>query len=412
MLLVLLALFLLPYSAQAATIAAADCNRDTVNTALTSASDGDTITIADGSCTWTTGIDVTKQVTIRALNMTSTTGGRSTQSVVITNNSATVPLFKLTSGNSYHVGLAGIRFNEGTSTINHLRVTGTGTKVPRVWDCYFETYNRSGNQDNAAIYWLSNGGILWDSYLRGLSSVETVSGSAFIVESQIGWTTASTMGTADTDGSSNMYIEDSTFYNFNLVVDAEKNARVVIRHNTYDGSWGEHHGLTTNPGARHSEVYDNTFTISMNLRNLARQYYWIRGGTAVITGNVADNAPDPGSYGAPDLLRIGEDSDSYDNTYPPDGTPEVYMPGWGHNGAAFVSDPIYMWSNTGARGETYRWTSTFWENFVQLNRDFYLSAKSGWTRYTYPHPLRSGESTPSSTATHRGISIGGGVSIR
>ena len=40
----------------------------------------------------------------------------------------------------------------------------------------------------------------------------------------------------------------------------------------------------------------------------------------------------------------------------------------------------------------------FTSEFVKLNRDYFLSAKPGYTPYPYPHPLRSGTQSGSGSS--------------
>ena len=200
----------------AATRTAASCSTSDVQSAVNTATDGDVVTIPNGSCTWTSGISTTKQIQIRAQNYTPTKGGSNTQNVIITNNSTTGPLLAFTSGNNYHVGVVGIRFNEGTSALNHVRFNGTGSKVPLVSDCYFEVKNRFGDQPGiAVIAWLSQGGVMWNTWIQGvgggLGGQCCPEGASFLVNSPRAWETASTMGSLDTNGTVNVYVEDSTY---------------------------------------------------------------------------------------------------------------------------------------------------------------------------------------------------------
>src|SRR5947209_1950886 len=82
-------------AASAVTMTASGCSVAAVQAAVNSAADGDTVVIPNGACVWTSGISTTKQIQIRAQNSAPVAGGRSTQSVVITNNSTT-PLFDFT----------------------------------------------------------------------------------------------------------------------------------------------------------------------------------------------------------------------------------------------------------------------------------------------------------------------------
>lgn len=380
----------------AATQTAASCSTSAVQTAVNAASDGDTVVIPDGSCAWSSGISTTKQILIRAQNFSSVSRGRSTQSVVITNNSSG-PLFQFTSGNNYHVGLTGIRFNEGSGNVNHIRFTGTGSKVPLVNDCYFEVKNRFGNQpDIAIIAWMSQGGVMWNSYVQGVGSGIggqcCPEGASILVNSPRAWESASTMGSLDTTGTVNVYVEDSTFKNFGQSPDVDDNGRFVMRYSMVDGASGLTHGFTSAKGGRHAEYYNNVFTTTTSNRNLPGRYFWLRAGTVLFTDN--DVSVQNMGYGAPSLLDIG------DNTNP-SGYPQARQPGWGHNGSGSVIDPIYIWNNTGAGAAKWSVESA-WASNVQQNREIYVNngAKPGYSKYTYPHPLRTGGgSTPPTDTT-------------
>ena len=385
---------LIPGLAKGANITAASASRDAVQAAVNSASDGDTILIPNGSATWTNGISTTKQIIIRAQNITSTPGGNTTRNVVITANNTSGPLFDFVTGNSFHCGLAGIRFNWGSRDDNYLEVSGSGTKPMLVWDCYFEVGEPgAGNAVTTAIIdWSAQGGVVWNCRFVGLGTggVGGIGpyGACFYINSPRAWNTASTMGTLDTSGIINIYMEDCSALNVSQFPDIDENGRFVSRHNTLDGSWGLTHGFTSNWGGRHFEYYNNTFSATNPVRNLAGRYFWARAGTGIFTDNVVNNAADPGEYGAPVQLDIG------DNTSPGP-YPQPRQPGFGHNGTANVSDPIYIWNQTGARA--YAWgVQSGWESNVQLNRDIFVNsgAKPGYAKYPYPHPLRASVGAP------------------
>ncbi len=377
----------------AATFTAASCNTSDVQTAIGLASNGDTVTIPDGSCPWSSGISTSKQIWIRAQNYTPTPMGTGTRRVTITNN-ASVPLFDLTSGNSFHVRLSGIRFNEGSGTNNHLRTGGSGTKVPLVDDCYFEVKNRFGNNpDAAAIAWKSLGGVLWNVMIQGvgggLGGQCCPEGASFLVTSPRGWYTNSTLGALDTNGDQNLYIEDSTWQDFGQSPDMDDNARVVIRHSTMNGTSSLTHGFTSAFGGRHFEFYNDHFETTTNNRNIAGRYMWARAGTGVLTDCVVDTQNQ--GYGTPLFLQtIVEGGGSY---------PKSRQVGWGWDDGSDHIDPVYLWNNTGAGA--YSW-GTQSSDFIQVNREVYANngAKPGYTKYTYPHPLRSGGPSPVAPPTN------------
>ena len=139
-------------TAQGATISASSCSLQDVQAAVNAAADGDIVSIPNGSCSWSGGMSTNKQIIIRAQNYAPTRGGTMNRSVVLTNNAGSTPMISLTSGNNHHVGVVGIRFNDGSGTGNYLRLSGTGSKVPLVADCSFEFELRNGNNPNERNY--------------------------------------------------------------------------------------------------------------------------------------------------------------------------------------------------------------------------------------------------------------------
>jgi hypothetical protein len=67
--------------------------------------------------------------------------------------------------------------------------------------------------------------------------------------------------------------------------------------------------------------------------------------------------------------------------------PALYQVGRGKNQ---VADPAYVWNNT-ANDTTFNIVAD--PGQVEANRDFFTSAKPGYTPYQYPHPL-SGPRAP------------------
>jgi hypothetical protein len=382
-------------NSHAATIAAANCSLTSVQTAVNTAVDGDKVVIPDGSCAWSGGISTNKQIKIEAQSYTPTPRGTMTRSVTITNNSS-APLFSMQSGNNYNVGVSGIRFNEGTGSANAIKFTGSGSKVPLLNDCSFQNKQRNGSAaDVALISWLAQGGVAWNIYIDGTGFGSggdpgpTVGSVSVHFKSPRAWYTASTLGTLDTNGNINVYIEDSTFINTGGG-DLDDNARVVMRHCTFDGSVWITHGFTSTWGGRFWESYNNTYQVTSALRNHAGMYFWARAGHGIFTDNIVNNASAPQNYGNPSQLRVG------DNTKPT-GYPQARQPGWGHNGTSNVIDPIYIWNNTGGQAYSYQIESAWSSNF-QLNRELFVNSgpKPGYSKYQYPHPLRSGSSSTNS----------------
>ena len=382
----------------------ADATQAEVSACVSEASNGDTIQIPNDTSTWTSGITTTKQIIIRAENYTATPAGTegsgaATRNVILTNSLSSGHMFTFTTGDSYHVGLGGIRFNQGSSDGGVVYFSGSGTKPPKIFDCNFHDIPHRSSPAEHVIDFSCIGGIMWNVVMLG-TSIDVVGESGLLVKSPKAWQSNSTMGMDDTNGIINLYFEDSTFTNLGIVPDIDDNGRFVARHCVYDGAWAQTHGFTSTWGGRHWEFYDNTFQITSLAKNLANRYFWARAGTGVFTENEVNNPSDPGEYGNMYQLNIG------DNTSP-GSYPQDRQPGGGWEDGNYVVDPIYMWSQTGARAYTYNFANG-WDAIVVLNRDIFVNngAKPGYTKYTYPHPLRNEieeQETPANTI--QGIQI-------
>lgn len=376
--------------AEGANVPAASCSLQDVRTAVDSASDGDVVTIPNGSCAWSGGISTSKQIRIQAQNYTPTARGTLNRSVTLTNNSGS-PLIALTSGNTYHVGVGGIRFNEGSGSANHVRLSGSGSKVPLVYDSAFEIKNRFGSAaDVTGLSILSQGAVIWNSYFNGvgggLGGQCCPEGAGILVNSPRAWSTPSTMGALDSAGSVNVYFEDSTLANIGQAPDVDDDGRFVMRHSILDGTWGITHGFTSRTGGRHFEYYNNTFSVTNANRNIAGRYFWVRAGTGIFADNVVNAPANPGEWGNPVLFQIG------DNTSP-QGQSQARRPGWGHNGTSDIIDPIYAWNNTGARANSWGFNGQpgGWQATVVEGREVFVNAgaKPGYSKFAYPHPART-----------------------
>ena len=58
-----------------------------------------------------------------------------------------------------------------------------------------------------------------------------------------------------------------------------------------------------------------------------------------------------------------------------------------------MSDPIYVWNHTGVNAYDVGLSNQIpaWGSVVKPNRDYFMNtgAKPGYTKFTYPHPLRA-----------------------
>jgi hypothetical protein len=367
---------------RAATVAAASCTQANVSTAITSAATGDTVTVPAGTCTWT-GFTIAKAITLQG-------AGTGSTNITLSGNTIT----KQASG---VIRVKGFSFSKssGGNESKGWTITGAWQGVEPV---IFE-YNAFTIDFSGLILVQTPGGVIFahnsftsginDSFLQ-LKDPTDPSGS---------WTSADTLGTRDTDGKKNIYVEDNTFYGSNAQgIDADDSSRIVYRYNTLTYSAWNSHGLDSSAqGIRHFEVYNNTFQHTPSTDEIANQNWaiWVRGGTGVIYGNTIPDLAG-GYWGDKTELRFsirGAEDIRPQGTCGQVSYPVPRQIGQNHNGTSYFTDPIYIWSNVGtmAIGAGFDWGnpcgftfSTFW----QEGRDYVLNTpRPGYTAYTYPHPL-------------------------
>jgi hypothetical protein len=416
-------------------ITAASCNVTDVQSAINSANNGDTVVIPNGSCSWSTGISTNKQITVE---------GQSVGGVTITHVAGAANLLSFTIGNTFHTTIANLRFMPGNGTGNYVTVNGTGL-APLMHDMYF---NLPNFQLQHAVMWTVTGGVIWNTTFESTDTKYPGSDSGcLLVKSNIPWDSPSTMGTLDTNGDKNLYIEDSTFHNVGQCPDVDDNGRVVIRHSKIIGSSGLTHGPSSATGGRQVEFYGNSFTYPDPTRNLNR-YFWLRAGTMVVTNNDIQwiNGPSypnktsfafvveaarwgVGGHGCCTgymcFHQVGSGASSTVQS------PILTSAGQVPSDKFQLSDPIYIWNNTGtgqgsahygineadaaqdnchntnpATGKEY---ST--ADFYQEGRDHFYDdssnpnsgAKPGWAPYKYPHPLTQGSGSGAQPASPTGL---------
>jgi hypothetical protein len=397
-------------TAHAATITATTCSASNVQSSLNAAANGDTVVIPNGSCTWTTGVTTSKQVIIT---------GQSKGSVIITHGAGAVNLFSITTGFAFSTEIRNITFLVSSGDGGRYLDIGGDGKVPLVHDNYFRV------PDFVLIHAIRlsrSGGIFWNNTFESLDATGTSGSSGsgsgvFQLNNDSGgssWTTASTMGKADTTGTANTYIEDNTFSNLHQqAIDIDNNARAVIRHNILNDSTIVSHGAdTSTDGARHVEVYDNIFVFHASGSNgpityplAVNRWWYIRGGTGLITDNVIPDITSP-MWGPKEEFVFTVQNLRRDAGPNPCRTsyPAPHQVGQSHDGSAPITEPLYIWNNTGFQNpgdEDYSPNecgpgAPTTSSFVQPGRDYVVgSPKPGYTKYSYPHPLRGGVGIPS-----------------
>jgi hypothetical protein len=113
-----------------ATATASSCSQADVQAAIAAASDGDTIVIPAGACSWTIGVSLSKGIHLR---------GISPGSVTLIHDAGADYLLEITEDDTHLTEISNLRFVEGTGTADgHLAVYPGGRPV-LVHDNYFET---------------------------------------------------------------------------------------------------------------------------------------------------------------------------------------------------------------------------------------------------------------------------------
>jgi hypothetical protein len=423
-------------TAEANTITASSCSVSDVQAAINTANNGDTVIIPNGSCTWSSGITFSVQITLQ---------GASTTGVTITDadtNSADSLLLANT-GSSFHTTIANLNFLPGTGTGVYVTVHDSpGALVPLMHDVSFNIPNF---QLQHAVQWFATGGVIWNANffstqnLNGSCGQQIGSDSGSIVVKSYGipWDSPSTTGTLDANGTLNTYIEDSVFSYVGQAPDVDDSGRIVIRHSQFIGSSGLTHGTTSTYGGRQVEIYNNSFTYPNANRNLNR-YFWYRAGTTVVTNN-SFQWINGGCYpNKPTLQFVVENAQALADHGCCTGYMCFHQPGSGASltshspssvgsgnptqtpGDPFqISDPVYIWNNTGnGQGSSHYSTNEGTtgapcnnvnpntgqlyqtSDFYVAGRDYFYDdssnpnsgAKPGWAPYQYPHPLRNATS--------------------
>ncbi len=374
---------------RSATVNAASCTHAAVQAAITTATDGDTVNVPAGSCTWQ-AFTLTKAIHLK--------GPGSSQSSI--GLSGTLGIAKNARGSTR---LSGFTFsNAGTSTL--ILVTGpAGGPPPMIHDNVF-TVNAAG-----VMKYETNGGVIYRNVFRstrplsnGLSDDEGIQHKMPQAQAEAEWRSADTMGTRDQDGRRNLYVEDNVFENMaTQSTDFDDGARVVFRYNRLVNAGFNSHGLDTSPaGLRHFEIYGNSFQYPDPSKNQVWMI-WIRGATGVVFNNDIANITGSTWGDKSEIqfsVRMANDggvrgcATSY---------PAPHQVGQNHDGTRQFTDPVYFWGNTGSTvWEIREWPNTCGQNindYLRPGRDFVFASvpKPGYMPYAYPHPARAAVAPPS-----------------
>lgn len=378
-------------------VVAASCERADVLAAIAAARPDQEVVVPAGECHWTAGVDVTGIVGLRGAG----------DATVIVHDAGAESLFDVSERADRSIELSHLLLRQGTGGAEawqgmfvHLGGDGRPALLHHLRMEMTTSSRRAMRID-------SHHGVVFECTFDGAGN--DVSAIAIFGASD-SWSTPHTMGTADTDGTANVYLEDDEFLRIPFqALDPDTDSRVVIRHNRFAESAMSSHGAdTSDVGTRHWELYGNTFeftdhgdcdgSLTANLPYL----FFVRGGTGVITDNTIPDVSSCAWGDKSEILFTVMNLRRNDGPHPCwDTYPAPHQVGQGHDGTMAVTDPVYLWDNRGGGNydapgrndydpdECGGGPST--DDFVVAGRDYVTgAARPGWAPFAYPHPLRAG----------------------
>jgi hypothetical protein len=295
-LLLVLAIVLIATPSFAATITAADCEDHSVASAIAAASEGDTVIIPPGTCTWADQMTITKGITIKGSSKTQTIIKHGLASS--TYNTALIKFLGMTSTMTPVVSdigfvvdtsstvpfMGGLIIISGASNTNY-------TSTFRIHDCDFTTSRQVNGSHFINIYGAYG---LIDNNTFSLTTASNYTLQSITVYgfsmagNDLG---AAAWGRAIEYNSANaVYIENNTFtYSFlsDGAYDAAAGARIVFRYNNVIGTNIGTHGRASGGhyGTLFNEIYNNNFSSSFTIYRGTT----IGSGTGVVYNNMYDS---------------------------------------------------------------------------------------------------------------------------
>lgn len=362
----------------AATINAASCMQSDVQSAINSASSGDTVLVPSGSCTWSAQVTLNKNITLM---------GNGSINTKVTWNT---PGFAIIATGTWRI--TGMGFTKGSSGSGIVSIPVDTSSVGwRVDHCNF--YSASTYGESISVF----GGYLGNPTGYGLADNNThtnmravlVFGNDCSPTGDKEWSRALSLGSANA-----VYVEDSTITNTisqNGYEEFDLNCggRIVFRYNTVNSfNFGIHSVQGGNRAARSWEIYNNTFVAGSLPPWVLGE---IRGGSGVVFNNtitgsfnanifLLDNVRScmsrdtsgicdgsstwdgnrTGAYGYPCRDQIGRSTDAFQ---------------WGGGIPSQTLSPAYFWNNKNNGVEVLAQVGSDCTNqttyHILANRDFY-----------------------------------------
>lgn len=411
-------LSLLPYSAFADTHIADTCSQADVQTAITAASENDTVTIPSGTCTWAS------EITISTDNLIIQGTGK-------TNTTIKDPAFIL-AVDTDGIRITGINFepvtkistSESAITVGNILSQESASCDNLVIDnCEFDGYKWAVELANAPT------GVIYSNSF--------IDGGVYLLGHDTAWTTGADLGSSDF-----IFIEDNTYTTDAgaavHIMSGNGGGRYVFRYNNVTSSssgnkiadavdaHGYGHGNIR--ATRAWEIYSNTFTTA----GTESRAIFLRGGSGVGYDNVFNEIASgysvseiyfmeyrlyssvslnygPTGGGTGTACNTIVSGATYDECEDTELEPCCDQIGRGVDQAL---DPAYFWDNNKCTSapcldnlvsvspSVHAEASTY----IEEDEDYYLSEKGGYAPYTYPHTLRGEASASPATRVKLGSS--------
>ncbi len=400
-----------------------------VNSALSSATDGATITLAAGSYSWgsTLSFSLTKGATIICATKGACTVSMSGPLWQWVNFGSSSKLYRI----------SGFVFNGVRPYFIWLYSTGSATATLTQLRFDNNVVNVASSASDIITVGETTG---LNTTIQGVidhNTFRTTTGNTrwIVMYSQASAATwpANRIGTAN-----NLFIEDNTFNDQcmvnagNAALDTDGGPHTwVARYNTFINSRIEHHGYYWSfPGPANSEVYNNTYTHTCGQTDGSYSFKHQGSGEWIVFNNTVTTT---GGKGAAHILQNYRSfydsanqcngSDAEDGNRTPTGTYQGYpckrQPG--RNAAAQLK-PQYYWNNRWGDGTAITLNLScpnqgtmpvYCPQHIQANRDYYQGGAAAQTSPTSPFNGTSGTgfgtlaNRPTTCTT--GAEAGGGV---
>jgi len=435
------------------TVGPSSCTASAVNSAIASATDGDTVELTcTGTVTWSTTVTIpnSKGITLKVRGGTYTPAP-GTFPLLVTCASGADPCVKVNTTIGRQVSrVTGFRFTTsfaprfGVVFVEGQGTGPTGTGTFRIDNNLFDTVQVSDNANlqGTVTIWTVNGassvltGLVdhnrfldssyTDSYVIQINDQSEFGGRGIPYRGGRAWSNPLGWGTSDFIFIEDNVIEQQGRYARHLIA-AIQGAKYVARYNSFvsnvansgvQAELTEAHGYcfcnSIGHGTRGGEIYGNTYSGSQVGYSVL-----LRGGTWLVYDNNFLNPPGNGAdiflreyrAGSSAMHNQCDASCPSDPTWFNGATDASHYPMHeqiGYNLAGQV-EPSYFWNNirSGVNRPPVVDSAGVQKLYIQENRDYYSSTSkpsvlSSYRAYSYPHPLARGDTTqPSAPANLR-----------